>query len=180
MIAKTVLVLGGGVGGLVATDHLRRLLPSEHRIVLVERSTQHAFAPSFLWVMTGDRKPWQITRSLAQMVRPGVEVIQAEVKRIDVSAQRVATSLRDLSYDYLIVALGTDLAPETIPGLTEASHTFYTLEGASRLHEALERFTGGKVAVVVSSLPYKCPGAPRSSMDELTSWTQEADKVLVF
>lgn len=160
MTAKTVLVLGGGVGGIVAADHLRRLLPSEHRVVLVERNTQHAFAPSFLWVMTGDRKPRQIVRSLADMVRPGVEVIQAEIKRIDVSAGRVATSLRDISYDYLIVALGAELAPETIPGLVEVSHTFYTLEGSSRLHEALKRFTGGNVAVVVSSLPYKCPGAP--------------------
>jgi sulfide:quinone oxidoreductase len=52
------------------------------------------------------------------------------------------------------------LAPEAIPGLVEVSHTFYTLEGSSQLHEALERFTGGNVAIVVSSLPYKCPGAP--------------------
>ena len=56
MTAKTVLVLGGRcVGGLVGTDHLRRLLPSEHRVVLVEKNMQHAFAPSFLWVMRGDR-----------------------------------------------------------------------------------------------------------------------------
>ena len=52
------------------------------------------------------------------------------------------------------------LAPEALPGLAEAGHTFYTLEGAERLHAALESFTGGTVAVVVSALPYKCPGAP--------------------
>lgn len=52
MTAKILLVLGGGVGGLVATDRLRRLLSAEHRVVLVEKNSQHAFAPSFLWVMT--------------------------------------------------------------------------------------------------------------------------------
>lgn len=67
MTAKTVLVLGGGVGGIVAADHLRRLLPAEHRVVLVEKNSQHAFAPSFLWVMTGDRKPRQIVRRLAEL-----------------------------------------------------------------------------------------------------------------
>ena len=160
MTSKTVLVLGGGVGGLVAVNQLRRILSSEHKVVLVEKNPQHAFAPSFLWLMTGDRKPGQITRSLHDLVRPGIEVIQAEVKQIDASTQRVETSAKTVTYDYLIIALGADLAPEAIPGLTMASETFYTFEGAAQLHDALERFQGGTVAVVVSSLPYKCPGAP--------------------
>ena len=55
MNGQTVVILGGGVGGLVTANELARLLPSPHRIVLVERSARHAFAPSFLWLMTGDR-----------------------------------------------------------------------------------------------------------------------------
>lgn len=55
MTGKTILVLGGGVGGLTAANELRRLLAQEHRIVLIEKDSQHAFAPSFLWLMTGDR-----------------------------------------------------------------------------------------------------------------------------
>ncbi|MFW6102158.1 MAG: hypothetical protein ACOC6O_00695 [Chloroflexota bacterium] len=35
MVRKTVLTLGGGFGGLTAAQHLRRLLPLEHRIVVV-------------------------------------------------------------------------------------------------------------------------------------------------
>jgi len=58
------------------------------------------------------------------------------------------------------VALGAELAPDAIPGLAEASHTFYTFEGASRLHNALASFSGGRIVVVVAAMPYKCPGAP--------------------
>ena len=54
-MGQTVLILGGGVGGLVAANELRKALPDEHRVVLVEREASFAFAPSFLWLMTGDR-----------------------------------------------------------------------------------------------------------------------------
>lgn len=160
MVGKTVLILGGGVGGLVAANELRRRLPSEHRILLVEKNPQHAFAPSFLWLMAGDRKPEQITRPVRRLVQSGVDVIQAEVRGIDLSGRRVETDLQPLTYDYLIVSLGAELAPETIPGLAEAAHTFYTLDGTTKLRDAAQALTGGTVAVVVSALPYKCPGAP--------------------
>lgn len=160
MNGQTVVILGGGVGGLVTANELARRLPSSHRIVLVERSARHAFAPSFLWLMTGDRGANQITRDVRALLRPRVEVVQAEARAIDVAARRVEADGWTIDYDHLVIALGAQLAPEAIPGLSEAAHTFYTLEGAERLRAALDDFTGGSVAVVVSALPYKCPGAP--------------------
>lgn len=164
MAGKTILILGGGIGGLVAANELRRLFPRGHRIVLVDKNLQHAFAPSFLWLMTGDRQPEQITRDVRELVRPGVEVIQAEAQAIDLGRRRVETSAKTLEWDYLVIALGADLAPETIAGLTEAAHTFYTFEGARKLRAVLVGFHGGTVAVVVSAVPYKCPGAPHEAV----------------
>ena len=163
MTAQTVVILGGGVGGLVAANELARRLPDAHRIVLVERSGRHAFAPSFLWLMTGDRRPAQITRDLRTLVPRRVEVLEAEARSIDWANRRVEAEGRVVSYDHLVIALGAELAPEAIPGLAEAAHTFYTLDGAERLHGALRDFAGGTVAVVVSALPYKCPGAPHEA-----------------
>jgi sulfide:quinone oxidoreductase len=163
MSAQTVVILGGGVGGLVAANELARRLPDAHRIVLVERSGRHAFAPSFLWLMTGHRRPAQIIRDLRTLVPRRVEIVQAEVQSIDWANRRVETEGRAVSYDHLVIALGAELAPEAIPGLTEAAHTFYTLDGTERLQGALRDFDGGTVAVVVSALPYKCPGAPHEA-----------------
>jgi sulfide:quinone oxidoreductase len=156
---STTLVLGGGVGGMVAANQIRRKLPAGHRVVVVEKNAEHAFAPSFLWVMTGDREPEQIRRPLARLLRRGVELVQGEVADIDPERRKVRTSADEFAYDHLIVALGADLDPGAIPGLASA-HTFFTFEGAAALRDALTTFSGGSVAVVVSAAPYKCPGAP--------------------
>ncbi|MBS1874994.1 MAG: NAD(P)/FAD-dependent oxidoreductase [Acidobacteria bacterium] len=159
-MTSTILVLGGGIGGMVAANEIRRQLPSAHRVVLVEKSAQHAFAPSFLWLMTGDREPHQIRRPLAGLLRRGVDLVQAEVLGIDPVQRKVRTSAAEIAYDHLIVALGADLAPGAIPGLADASQTFFTFEGATRLRDTLKSFSGRRIAVVVSAMPYKCPGAP--------------------
>lgn len=160
---RSIVVLGGGVGGQVVANELRRLLPTEHRVIVIERNLRHAFAPSFLWVMTGERKSDQITRDLRELMHPGVELIEADVRAIDLPNRRVQLDRDVITYDYLVVALGAELAPEKIPGLADAAHTCYTLDGAARLHAALDAVAGGTVAVVVSALPYKCPGAPHEA-----------------
>jgi len=160
MSGKTIVVLGGGVGGLVAVNELRRHLARQHRILLVERNAQHAFAPSFLWLMTGDRQRAEIVRDVRTLVRPAIEVIEGEVLTINPADRRVETTSGPLNYDYLIVALGAELAPEMVPDLAEASQTFFTLEGAARLREVLSSFSSGTIALVISAMPYKCPGAP--------------------
>lgn len=163
MIKKRIIILGGGIGGQAAANRLRSLLDRHHEITIIDKNESFAFPPSFLWLMTGDRKPEQISRKTSQLVRPGIEVIQAEVRRIGVASRFVETENKRLDYDYLIIALGAELAPEIIPGLAEAAHTFYTIEGAKRLHDTLKEFKGRILAIVVSALPYKCPGAPHEA-----------------
>lgn len=160
MAGKTVLILGGGVGGLVAANELRRKLHREHRIVLVDRKTQHVFAPSFLWLMLGWRDPSRISQDLSLLKRKGIKYVNAEVLEIDLGKRLVKTSDQDLSYDYLIVALGAELHPKAIPGLSEAGYNLYCLKGVITLRDALKEFSGGTAAVVVSALPFKCPAAP--------------------
>jgi len=157
---KTIVVLGGGVGGLVASNELRKRLGREHRVVLVDRDTRHVFAPSFTWLMLGWRDPVQISRNLVSLKNKGIEYVNTEALEIDPGNRLVKTGTGDFAYDYLIVALGTELNPQAIPGLYEAAHTPYSLDGAVALRDALKGFDGGKVAVVISALPFKCPAAP--------------------
>jgi sulfide:quinone oxidoreductase len=160
MAGRTVVVLGGGIGGLVVARRLRRSLDAADRVVLVDRSPRFQFAPSFLWVMTGARRPEQVSRDRHRLRRAGVEVLQAEVLGIDLADRTVKTSQAELSFDRLVVALGAELAPEALPGFAQAAHNVYTLQGAAAARDALGRFDGRRLAVVVSRLPYKCPAAP--------------------
>lgn len=163
MQSRAIVILGGGVGGLVAANEIRRLLPATHRITVIDKNPLHAFAPSFLWLMTGARTTSQITRELPSLLRPGIEFMPGNVEAIDPDLRQVLVGAERIAYDYLVVALGAELCPEVVPGLGESAHTFYTYEGAADLRETLLRFRGGRVAVVVSSLPYKCPAAPHEA-----------------
>ena len=57
MNKKTVLILGGGVGGIVTANTLRKLLGAEHRVIVVDKQSEYVFSPSLLWVMIGGRQP---------------------------------------------------------------------------------------------------------------------------
>jgi sulfide:quinone oxidoreductase len=172
----SVLILGGGVGGVVAATSLRKSLSEQHRVVIVDRERDHLFAPSLLWLMTGKRTPRAISRPLDRLARRGIEVIGGEITQIDPDIRRVRVVehpygddplsrrlggvTRDFEADHLIVTLGAQLAPETIPGLGEAGHNFYTLAGAESLRHALADFNGGRIVVLTATPAYKCPAAP--------------------
>jgi sulfide:quinone oxidoreductase len=160
MADRSVVVLGGGTGGLVAARRLRRRLDPTDRVVLVDRSVDYRFAPSFLWVMVGSRRPEHIAADRRRLRRAGIEVLQADVLELDPAHHRVKTTEADLRFDRLVVALGAELAPDALAGFAEAAHNVYTVDGAASAHDALRQFDGGQVIVLVSRLPYKCPAAP--------------------
>jgi sulfide:quinone oxidoreductase len=170
---STTAILGGGVGGLVTANRLRRQLGRQHRVVLVERERRHVFTPSFLWVMLGRREPPDISRDLARLTRKGIEVIQDEVREIDAARRRVRTERATLDADHLVVALGAEGHIDALPGLAEAGHNVFDLAGALSLRDALREFREGRVIVLVAGLPFKCPAAPyeaamliRAALDE--------------
>jgi sulfide:quinone oxidoreductase len=165
---KTIVVLGGGVGGVVAATTLRKKLPKQHRVIVVDRERDHLFAPSLLWLMTGGRTARQISRPLDRLAKKGIEVVCGDIEHIDPETRRVRVVERmadggigrEIDGDYLLVSLGAALAPGTVPGLADGGHSFYTLVGAESLRDALEDFTGGRIVVLTATPAYKCPAAP--------------------
>ncbi|MBI3575740.1 MAG: NAD(P)/FAD-dependent oxidoreductase [Gammaproteobacteria bacterium] len=163
MSGKTVIVLGGGIGGVVVASRLRKRLRREHRVILVEREVNHLFQPSLLWLMTGARTAEAIQRPVARLARRGVELVHGEIETINPKLRSVRVAGREIQGDYLVVALGAEYAPETIPGLAETGHNFYTLAGAQVLRDARANLRHGHLVVLVSGIPFKCPAAPYES-----------------
>jgi sulfide:quinone oxidoreductase len=158
--SRTALILGGGMGGLVAANLLRRRLPDADHVVLIDREPQHLFQPSLLWLAIGERGAERIQRPLAWLGRKGIEVVCGQIEEIDPETRTVRAGDKEFTGDALILSLGADLVPEMIPGLVETGHNLYTLRGAVGIRDALARFAGGKVVVLTAAPAYKCPAAP--------------------
>lgn len=160
MAARTALVLGGGIGGVVAATELRKLLPSEHRVILVERSDRHVFWPSLLWLMTGTRKAEAVARDFAPLERRGIEVVHGTIEAIDPTERTVVVGDRTIRADAMVAALGAELVPERVPGLAEAGFNFFTADGAVHFYDALQGVREGRIVVLIAQTPFKCPAAP--------------------
>lgn len=159
-MSRSVLILGAGLGGVVVAETLRKLLPAKCRVTVVDRAERHFFPPSLLWLMVGTRQAEDFSRPLARLAKRGIEFRKGEVTRIDPQATAAEIDGNKISADALVIALGASYALETIAGLAETGLCIYTLEGATAIHAALEKFSGGRVVVLTAAPQYKCPAGP--------------------
>lgn len=161
MAGKTVMILGGGWGGLTVAHQLRSFLSLEHRIVVFERRDSFSLYVSYLWLMTGERaNPEQIERRMESLKREGIELVHSEVQKFDPAARSVVSDAGEMSGDYVVIALGAELAPGSVPGFDEGAHNLYEAAGAARLQAALRAFDGGRIVVLIAGAPFRCPAAP--------------------
>lgn len=162
-----IVILGGGTGGTLAANRLRRAYgPGQAAITVVDRDDAHVYQPGLLFVPFGLAHPEDITRPRGRQLHDGIAFRTSGVDRVDVAGRTVR--LEDgavLPYDVLVVATGAVLAPEETEGLTgsgwmERVFTFYTPEGAAGLAPALAGLERGRLVVNVVEMPIKCPVAP--------------------
>lgn len=170
---STVLVLGGGVGGVVAGNVLAKTLPRGNRVVLVDRNDTHNFRSSFPLLLVNKRRPHDLSRKLERLRKKGVDFIQAEATGISPGRKKVETDCGSLDYDFLILSPGAEFHPETVPGFTGGAYNPWSFEGASRLREKLTAFTGGRIVFFISSLPFSCPPAPYEIMFLLDAYFRQ-------
>jgi sulfide:quinone oxidoreductase len=166
-MTKRIVILGGGTGGTLAANRLRRAHgPEELRITVVDQDDVHVYQPGLLFVPFGMAAPSDIVRPRAQQLHRGIDFVQEAIDRVDIAHREVHLAAGTvLPYDVLIVATGARLVPEETEGLLgegwmESVHTFYTPDGAAALAGALEGFRRGRLVVNVVDLPIKCPVAP--------------------
>lgn len=158
---KRVVILGAGFGGLTVATELDHLATTRKvHITLIDRKAefQMGFAPQ--WVLAGRRKAEDGRRSYQMIAARRTNFMQAEVMAIDPVLKTVSTKSSQVAYDFLIIALGAEMAPELLPGLPGPAHDLHDMASVVEFKAALEKLEKGTVAIAVSSLPFKCPPSP--------------------
>jgi sulfide:quinone oxidoreductase len=174
-MADRIVIVGGGTAGTLTANRLDRLFGDAAEIVVVDRDDRHVYQPGLLFVPFGTGESESIVRSRRSQLRAGVDLRTGSVDHVQTGASEV--HLADgstLAYDVLVIATGTSLLPSETEGLTgsgwgEKVFSFYSLEEAVALREALRGFDRGRLVVNVCDMPIKCPVAPLE-FSFLTDW----------
>jgi NADH dehydrogenase len=100
-----IVIIGGGFGGLYAAKELANQPVS---MILLDRTNHHLFQPLLYQVATAALSPGDIAQPIRHILKHAnnLEVVLANVDRVDVANKRVICGDREVSYDYLIVAAG--------------------------------------------------------------------------
>jgi sulfide:quinone oxidoreductase len=165
--ATRIVILGGGTGGTIVANRLRRRFDrDEVDIHVVDRDDRHVYQPGLLFVPFGLTSLEEVVRPRRRQLADGVLFCEAEIASVNLDRNEVFLGDGDvLSYDVLVVASGVRLQPEETsglagPGWNERVFTFYEPNGAERLRTALAGFEGGRLVVSLVDMPIKCPVAP--------------------
>ena len=164
---KNILILGAGTSGTMMANHLRKSLSKDQwNITIVDKEETHYYQPGFLFLPFDIYKPKQVKKSIDKFIPKGVNLVREKIDRIDKDSDQVFLQNGEIiSYDILIIATGTDIAPQEIEGMQSDSwhkdvFDFYTFDGAKNLRNKLREWEGGKMVVHICEMPIKCPVAP--------------------
>lgn len=152
---KNILILGGGFAGLIAAERLSGFFGSSHQTTLVSPQRAFTFYPGLVRLAFGDLDEEDITFDLAEKLdKIDVRFVEGEALRLKPSIKRAQVAGRDfngeLSYDYLIIAMGRRLATEKIPGFFENAHHLLGVRAAKKFGEAVDKFQKGRIVVGLS------------------------------
>jgi NADH dehydrogenase len=135
-----IVILGGGFAGVEAARYLDRTAANraDVEVTLVNRDNFTLFTPMLDEVASGDLEPAQICNPLRKLFRH-VTVLSGEIKAIDLAARQVTLSYgiglltRELPFDHLVLALGSETNYSEIPGVAAHALGMKTLGDAVML-----------------------------------------------
>ena len=159
--------MGAGFGGLTTANLLQKnlsLSSVEHQISIVDSKDYFIMGLVNLWILSGIRTLEDSKVALSRLGNKGISYLNGEVTAIDPVSRTVTikgTSTFRLEYDYLVIALGTEFALEHVRGFLEnGGSNLYDAEQVPKLREKILSLKKGRIAICITSVPYKCPPAP--------------------
>lgn len=152
-----VVVLGAGLGGVLAAYELRDRLGRGHEVAVVARGTAFAFVQSNPWVAVGWRDRAAVEVDLAGVfARRGIALHPQGAARVHPAESRLALADgSSLAYDHLVIATGPDLAFDEVEGLGPERHTqsICQVDHALKARAAVEALIRAPGPVVVGAAP---------------------------
>lgn len=160
----TVVVIGGGFGGVTAA---RELVAHGIAVTLIEPSHTYTTCPASNAVIAGLRPFSTLVFDYEGVKRAGISIVADSAKGIDARERRVhLAGGGSLAYDRLIVSPGIDLRFDAIPGYDTLApermpHAWKAGPQTTLLARQLEAMEdGGLVVLTVPAMPYRCPPGP--------------------
>ncbi|HYC83073.1 MAG TPA: NAD(P)/FAD-dependent oxidoreductase [Candidatus Paceibacterota bacterium] len=145
-IPKTrIVILGAGFGGMYAARSLFSKFKGcdDVEIIVVNRRNYFLFTPLLHEVATGNISPENIIEPIRALLGPNGDLYCGSVESVSLKDRKVFTDQGEISYDYLVLALGSETNFFNIPGATEHCHELKTLEDALKIKnqiiESLEK-----------------------------------------
>jgi sulfide:quinone oxidoreductase len=150
-----VVVLGAGLSGTIMAYELVPQLRREDKLTVIGQGPRYHFVPSNPWVAIGWRQRGDIEVDLPNVMQhKGIRYLEQGARRVHPQENRV--ELEDggsVSYDYLVIATGPDLAFDEVPGLGPDGHTqsICHVSHAVKAKEAFDQFVKSPGPIVVGA-----------------------------
>ncbi len=136
---KKIVILGAGFGGLFALKSIYKNVKNwqNYDILIVDKNNYFVFTPLLHEVATGGIDPSDIVFPIRDIAKGRTEHLEAEVLSVDMFKKSIVTNHGEVSYDYLIMALGAGTNFFGISGAYENSFTLKNIKDAARLKNHL-------------------------------------------
>lgn len=140
---KHIVILGGGFAGVAAGVHLYKYLDhlakNDIQVTVIDKNPYHTFTPSLYEVATSEESQKNVAIPFTEIFDHQITYLKDGVKKINAVEKVVELAdHKKISYDYLIVALGSQPAYMHIPGLEENSLPMKSMKDAMKIKNAIK------------------------------------------
>ncbi|KAB7500527.1 Sulfide:quinone oxidoreductase, mitochondrial [Armadillidium nasatum] len=164
-----LVVVGGGTGGCsTAAKYASKL--GKGRVAIIDPADKHYYQPLFTLIGGGMKKLEESFRPMKEVLPKDADWIKESVVSFKPEENKVLTDNgKEISYDFLLIAMGFQLNYNKVKGLPEAFETpgvgsNYSPLYVTKTHKALKEFKGGNAVFTFPNCPIKCAGAPQKIM----------------
>lgn len=151
-----VVVLGAGLGGSIMAYELRDQLRKEDTITVVTKDPTYHFVPSNPWIAVGWRDRQDVTVDLAPtMAKKDIAFKPVAAERLHPEENRIElVDGSSISYDFLVIATGPELAFDEIEGFGPDGYTqsICHVDHAVKAKTAFDKFCENPGPIVVGAV----------------------------